>query len=74
MLIQCPNNNRPRQDNPEVDGSSQSNPRQSRPVEGKNVYLHFMLVVEVIKLNRIIDQFMTLDWDVQQIYGLAQIS
>ncbi len=31
------------------------------------MYLHFMLVVEVIKLNRIIDQFMTLDCYVQRI-------
>ena len=38
------------------------------------VYLHFMLVVEAIKLNRIIDLCMSLDFDVQQIYGLAQIS
>jgi hypothetical protein len=36
-----------------------------------------MLVVEVIKLNRMIGLFMTLDatyCNVQQIYGLAQIS
>ncbi len=31
-------------------------------------------VVEVIKLNRIIDLCMTLDFDVQRIYGLEQIS
>ncbi len=42
-----------------------------------DVDLHFMLVVEVIKLNRIFNLFMTLDatyCDVQLIYGLAQIS
>ena len=39
-----------------------------------DVYLPFMLVVEVIKLNRTVDLFVTLDCDVQQIYGLAQIS
>jgi hypothetical protein len=38
------------------------------------VYLHFMLVVEAIKLNRIIDLCMSLDFDVQRIYGLEQIS
>jgi hypothetical protein len=41
------------------------------------VYLHFMLVVEVIKLNRMINLFMTLDAAycyVRQVYGLAQIS
>ena len=41
------------------------------------VYLHFLLVVEVIKLNRILDLWMTLDatyCDVQLIYGLAEIS
>jgi hypothetical protein len=41
------------------------------------VYLHFMIVDEVIQLNRIIDLLMTLDatyCDVQRIYGLAQIS
>ena len=42
-----------------------------------DVYLHFLLVVEVIKLNRILDLWMTLDatyCDVQLIYGLAEIS
>jgi hypothetical protein len=42
-----------------------------------DVDLHFMLVVEVINLNRIFNLFMTLDatyCDVQKIYGLAQIS
>ena len=42
-----------------------------------DVYLHFMLVFEVIKLNRIINLFMTLDatyCNVPLIYGLAQIS
>ncbi len=42
-----------------------------------DVYLHFPLVVEVIKLNRILDLWMTLDatyCDVQLIYGLAEIS
>ncbi len=36
-----------------------------------------MLVVEVIKLNRILDLLMTLDatyCDIQLIYGLAEIS
>ncbi len=40
-------------------------------------YLHFLLVVEVVKLNRILDLWMTLDatyCDVQLIYGLAEIS
>jgi hypothetical protein len=39
--------------------------------------LHFLQVVEVIKLNRILDLLMTLDatyCDVQLIYGLAEIS
>ena len=42
-----------------------------------DVYLHFLLVVEVVKLNRIIDLWMTLDatyCDVQLIHGLAEIS
>ena len=42
-----------------------------------DVYLHFLLVVEVIKLNRILDLWMTLDatyCDVQLIYGSAEIS
>ena len=42
-----------------------------------DVYLHFLLVVEVIKLDRILDLWMTLDatyCDVQLIYGLAEIS
>ncbi len=42
-----------------------------------DVFLHFLLVVEVIKLNRILDLWMTLDatyCDVQMIYGLAEIS
>ena len=42
-----------------------------------DAYLHFLLVVEVIKLNRILDLWMTLDatyCDVQLIYGLAEIS
>ena len=42
-----------------------------------DVYLHFLLVVEVIKLNRILDLWMTLDatyCDFQLIYGLAEIS
>ena len=42
-----------------------------------DVYLHFLLVVEVIKLNRILGLWMTLDatyCDVQLIYGLAEIS
>ncbi len=42
-----------------------------------NVYLHFLLVVEVFKWNRILDLLMTLDatyYDVQLIYGLAEIS
>ena len=42
-----------------------------------DVYLHFLLVVEVIKLNRILDLWMTLDatyCDVQLIGGLAEIS
>jgi hypothetical protein len=41
------------------------------------VYLHFLLVVKVIKLNRILDLWMILDaiyCDVQLIYGLAEIS
>jgi hypothetical protein len=42
-----------------------------------DVYLHFLLVVEVIKLNRILNLWMTLDatyCDVELIYGLAEIS
>ncbi len=42
-----------------------------------DVYLHFLLVVEVIKLKRILDLSMTLDvtyCDVQLTYGLAEIS
>ena len=39
-----------------------------------DVHLPFMLVVEVIKLNRTIDLFMTLYCNIQLIYGLAQIS
>ena len=42
-----------------------------------DVYLHFLLVVEVIKLNKILDLWMTLDatyCDVQLIYGLAEIA
>jgi hypothetical protein len=41
------------------------------------MYLHFMLVVEVIKLNRIFDLLMTHDATycvVQLIYGSAEIS
>jgi hypothetical protein len=41
------------------------------------VNLHFMPVVEVIKLNRILDLLMTLDaiyCDVHLIYGSAEIS
>ncbi len=41
-----------------------------------DVYLHFLLVVEVIKLNRILDLWMTLDatyCDVQLIYGYRNI-
>ncbi len=42
-----------------------------------DVYLHFMLVVEVIEVNRILDLLMTLDatyCNVHLIYGLAGIS
>ena len=42
-----------------------------------DVYLHFLLVVEVIKLNRILDLLRTLDatyCNVQLIYGFAEIS
>ena len=42
-----------------------------------DVYLHLLLVVEVIKLNRILDLWMTCDatyCDVQLIYGLAEVS
>ncbi len=44
---------------------------------GLDVYLPFLLVVEVIKLNRILDLLMTLGatyCDVKLIYGLTEIS
>jgi hypothetical protein len=52
-----------------------SNERNEKIIQPLN--LHFLLVVEVIKLNRILDLLMTLDatnCDVQLIYGLAEIS
>ena len=36
-----------------------------------DVYLHFLLVVEVIKLNQILDLLMATYCDVQSIYGLT---
>ncbi len=42
-----------------------------------DVYLHLLLVVEVIKLNRILDLWMTLFvtyCNVQLVYGLTEIS